>query len=282
MKASGHARRHTVARRFTDERVLALQQALAEQTRAREAAELALKAAQTAERARMQTLVRIVHDLRAPMQSTMSWMHLLRAAEDPAKRDLALERIQHNIDRHAQMLGELSLLAGEPGAPGTGRRAGEHAEPPPATEPAQPTQPGALHGEPRLSSRERAALRGLRVLYVEDAVDTAEVVRLMLSDLGMDVSVCHRFDEALERIRRGRFDVLLSDLYLDGLGNGLDLVRELRQLPPEQRVPAVLLSAYGEEEHRRASAAAGFSAHLTKPVDMTAVAHTLAKVVAKA
>jgi CheY-like chemotaxis protein len=120
------------------------------------------------------------------------------------------------------------------------------------------------------------------VLYVEDAVDTAELVRLMLSDLGIDVSVCHRFDEALERIRRGRFDVLLSDLYLDGLGSGLDLVRELRQLPAERRVPAVLLSAYGEEEHRRASAAAGFTAHLTKPVDMTVVAHTLAAVVAKA
>lgn len=144
------------------------------------------------------------------------------------------------------------------------RRVAAHVEPPtPSDRP--------------LSRQERQLLRGLRVLYVEDAVDIAESVRLMLADQGMDVEACTRYDDALERIQRWPFEVLLTDLHLDGLHSGLDLARVVRASDTE--VPIIALSALGTEADMAATRAAGFDAHLVKPLNMQKLAVTIATLV---
>lgn len=126
-----------------------------------------------------------------------------------------------------------------------------------------------------LSAEERARLAGLRVLYVEDEPDIAEGVQLTLSALGASVEVCLTLETASERLRAGGVDVLLSDLNLGKGRTAFELLALVRSLPHGQEIPAVLLSAYGSEEDRHRSQAAGFVAHLIKPTPTTQVARAL-------
>lgn len=142
----------------------------------------------------------------------------------------------------------------------------------PITTPAMPSFPG---DERLLTAAERAHLQGLRVLYVEDEPDIAEGGRLMLASLGASVELCLGFAEACQRLERGGFDVLLSDLNLGGGHSAIELLGRLRALPHGRGVPALVLSAYGRADDREATRRAGFAGHLVKPVDATAVARAL-------
>ncbi len=126
-----------------------------------------------------------------------------------------------------------------------------------------------------LDDGERRRLAGLKVLYVEDEPDIAEGGRLMLSALGIEVTLCTDFESAAARIEAGGFDVLLSDLNLGAGRSALELGRQLRDTAHGSAVPAIVLSAYGSAEDRQASVAAGFVRHLVKPVDETQVARAL-------
>ena len=93
--------------------------------------------------------------------------------------------------------------------------------------------------------------------------------------LGLDVRLSQTFADACERIRQGGFDVLLSDLRLDGGHIGLDLLPVLRASPGGASVPALIVSAFGSQAHREASLRAGFAAHLVKPIDGIEMARAL-------
>jgi CheY-like chemotaxis protein len=67
------------------------------------------------------------------------------------------------------------------------------------------------------------------------------------------------------------YDVIISDLGLPD-GSGLDLIKNLRQ---HTAAPAIALSGYGMESDVAQTRAAGFSTHLTKPVDFTALIEVL-------
>ncbi len=119
---------------------------------------------------------------------------------------------------------------------------------------------------------------GLQILLVEDHLDSAEVLRDLLSLWHHKVTVAHSISTALGALDGGRFDVLISDLGLpDGSGN--DLVREVRSRG--QQLPAIALSGYGREDDRQRSLAAGFFLHLVKPVDPGRLEGVLADVAAR-
>jgi PAS domain S-box-containing protein len=105
----------------------------------------------------------------------------------------------------------------------------------------------------------------LRLLVVEDHGDMAEMMRVMLESEGHQVETAGDARTALQAACSGRFDMLISDLGLPG-GSGLDLMRELRSRGIT--LPGIALSGYGQDKDLRESQAAGFSAHLVKPVDM--------------
>jgi CheY-like chemotaxis protein len=102
------------------------------------------------------------------------------------------------------------------------------------------------------------------ILLVEDNADSAEALSLALRLQGYDVRLAGSVAEAREAAREP-FDVLVSDLALPD-GSGLDLVGELRGRGGS--VPAIALSGYGSNRDKNRSTAAGFSAHLTKPVSI--------------
>lgn len=101
------------------------------------------------------------------------------------------------------------------------------------------------------------------VLLVEDHVDTATVITLLLKKFGHKVDCAATVAEGVEKFAAASYDVVLSDLGLPD-GTGIDFIQKLRT---QSQVPAVALTGYGMEDDIRRCTEAGFNAHLTKPVN---------------
>ena len=116
---------------------------------------------------------------------------------------------------------------------------------------------------------EAGAAAPLRLLLVEDHADTAAAMADLLRALGHEVTVAGSVGSALRaaEARAGRIDLVVSDLGLPD-GSGLDLMRELSR---RYGLKGVALSGYGMEDDVQRSREAGFSKHLTKPVDLQAL-----------
>jgi PAS domain S-box-containing protein len=113
--------------------------------------------------------------------------------------------------------------------------------------------------------REQPARSSLRILLVEDNLDTAKGLSKLLSSLGHSVSTATDVTTAIGLAESNVFDVMLSDIGL-GEQSGLDLVRALHTRFPHLRPIAV--SGYGTPADIERSKAAGFERHLVKPVDL--------------
>jgi len=129
---------------------------------------------------------------------------------------------------------------------------------------------------PELRRAAGPAPRALRILFVEDHGDTAEMMGLLLATNGHEVEHVSDVASALEHAGRPGFDLLISDLGLPD-GSGLDLMREIRRRG--LRLPGIALSGYGQEEDVRGSLEAGFVAHITKPASPEKLAEIIARVV---
>ena len=114
-----------------------------------------------------------------------------------------------------------------------------------------------------------------RILLVEDNGDTATMVKMLLEVFGYEVDTAGDVAQALQAIDSKRFDLLISDLGLPD-HSGLELLQQIRQRG--NQLKAIALSGYGHEEDVRRSKEAGFSVHLTKPVDADALVGAISRV----
>lgn len=103
-----------------------------------------------------------------------------------------------------------------------------------------------------------------RILVVEDHEDTLRAMTRLLKHSGFDVATRRTVSEAVEAVRDGQYDLLISDIGLPD-GSGIDLIRLLRSGGSD--IQAIALSGFGMEEDVRRSKEAGFTEHFTKPVD---------------
>jgi CheY-like chemotaxis protein len=103
-----------------------------------------------------------------------------------------------------------------------------------------------------------------RVLLAEDNDDTRTYLTLILRQRGYPVRAAGSLAEALEAAAGGDFDLVVSDIEL-GDGTGLELMHTIRARRP---TPGIALSGFGSADDVAESRAAGFSTHLTKPVDV--------------
>jgi hypothetical protein len=106
------------------------------------------------------------------------------------------------------------------------------------------------------------AIKPLRILLVEDHVDTARAMRQLLRADGHAVQLAGDIATALKLSSTHEFDLLLSDLGLPD-GDGVDLMRALRR--EGSSVRGIALSGYGQDQDLVRSKEAGFAAHLIKP-----------------
>lgn len=104
-----------------------------------------------------------------------------------------------------------------------------------------------------------------RILVVDDNIDAAESLGLLLKQMGHDVQVAHDGHAALEAARINRPQVVLLDIGMPGV-DGYHVVERLRTEPAFARVPFVAVTGQDGDEARRRSREAGFVEHLVKPV----------------
>jgi PAS domain S-box-containing protein len=105
-----------------------------------------------------------------------------------------------------------------------------------------------------------------RVLVVDDNVDSAESLAVLLRLYGHDVRLAHDGEAALEEARSFRPDVMFLDISLPKM-DGYEVARRLRLEPGMGGLTLVAMTGYGQEEERRRTREAGFDSHLVKPVD---------------
>jgi signal transduction histidine kinase len=120
-------------------------------------------------------------------------------------------------------------------------------------------------------------LDGLHLLIVDDDEDSRDLIELLLTEQGAEVSSASSAGEALRLVAESPPDVLVSDIGMPDV-NGYSLIRRVRSLPGHRggRTPAVALTAYARPEDGERAFAAGFQAHVTKPVDPDRLAAVVA------
>jgi CheY-like chemotaxis protein len=116
---------------------------------------------------------------------------------------------------------------------------------------------------------------GVRVLVVEDHEDTLNTLRRLLERRGYVVRIATSVAQALEVAGSFEFDVLVSDIGLPD-GRGTELLERLGELRGS-RPPSIAMSGYGMEDDLERSRDAGFSEHLTKPVEFAALQQAIAR-----
>ena len=120
----------------------------------------------------------------------------------------------------------------------------------------------------------------LRILLVEDNLDTLRIMARLLARRGHQVATADSICEAIRVAEGAEFDLLISDLGLPD-GSGLDLIRRLRETRPDP-ILGIALSGFGMDEDLRRSRDAGFVEHLVKPVDFHSLETAIQRIATRA
>jgi signal transduction histidine kinase/DNA-binding response OmpR family regulator len=120
-----------------------------------------------------------------------------------------------------------------------------------------------------------ATTAGKRVLIVDDNIDAAETLAMMLEMLGQQTRQAHEGNGALKAAQEYNPEVIFMDIGLPGL-SGHEVVTRMRRELGMTDAYIIALSGYGTEEDRRKSFHAGFDNHLVKPLDPSALPGILA------
>ncbi|MBD0386741.1 MAG: response regulator [Nostoc sp. C3-bin3] len=123
-------------------------------------------------------------------------------------------------------------------------------------------------------------LSGIRVLLVDDEVDSKELADFILQEYGAEVISVGSPFEVISTLMDFQPDVLVLDIGMPDM-DGYMLLEEIRSLPPEQggQIPAIALTAYAGKVDKQQAISAGFQAHLPKPVDADQLVEVIAELV---
>jgi signal transduction histidine kinase/CheY-like chemotaxis protein len=124
------------------------------------------------------------------------------------------------------------------------------------------------------------ALKGVRVLVVDDNDDARELMTIALSMHGAVVLSAESAADARGAITREPPDVLVSDVGMPG-EDGYSLMEWVRATAGASSIPAIALTGYAGLDAQGRAEQAGFDAHLTKPVDLDALATEVARLAAR-
>jgi CheY-like chemotaxis protein len=127
-------------------------------------------------------------------------------------------------------------------------------------------------------SEDEIEMPPLRILHIEDNELVADALKEMLEMEGWAVQTFREGADALQVIAgETSYDVVILDNDLPGV-NGIEVIRQMRQLPHRQQTPIIMLSAGDVEKEARRS---GANAFLRKPEDIAAIAETVARLLAR-
>ncbi len=127
------------------------------------------------------------------------------------------------------------------------------------------------------SSTTPATQNRARVMVVEDNLDIAESLAMLLESHGHEVRVVNDGGAALDEAQVNVPDVILVDIGLPDM-DGYEVARRMRQHPRLKGIVLVALTGYGRDQDRQQSRAAGFDYHMVKPVNLDMLQEFLARV----
>jgi len=204
------------------------------------------------------TLARAGQELRTPLAPIANAVQLLRL-------DGSRARVHDILDRQVSRVLELvdgMIALGSDRATGSQR-------------PLDPDELSPLRSVARGTGTHGAAVTtGPAVLVVDDNRDAADLLGTLLASLGYAVQVAHTGPDGLALLDAFTPDIALLDIGLPGM-DGYELARELHARLPA--LPLVAITGYGQDKDRARAFAAGFAAHLVKPVSMTSLSDVLAE-----
>jgi CheY-like chemotaxis protein/two-component sensor histidine kinase len=113
-----------------------------------------------------------------------------------------------------------------------------------------------------------------RILVVDDNVDSAESMAMLLRAMGHDVHTAHDGASALEKADAHKPEIVLLDIGLPGM-SGYAVGARMREVDALRKVRLIAMTGYGQEDDRKRTREAGFDHHLVKPVDLATLAALL-------
>jgi CheY-like chemotaxis protein len=193
------------------------------------------------------------HELRNPLGPILNAVHLIRRAGGSEERiEAACTIVERQAAHLVRMVDDLleapcAALAGQ-----------------------RPPRPEEPHGP--------APNRPRRILIVEDLMDAAITMELLLEMLGHTVEIAHDGESCLAKAARFAPEIILCDIGLPGAMDGYHVAQTLRATPGLAHVHLVALTGFCTPEDLEQAARAGFDAHLTKPVDPAALGPFIARI----
>jgi CheY-like chemotaxis protein len=112
--------------------------------------------------------------------------------------------------------------------------------------------------------------RARRALIVDDVADVTEMLSVLLAHDGYEVVTADSAVRALACASENQFDIVISDIGMPEM-NGYELVQRLRATPGYETTPIIAVTGYAMFNDQGKSLAAGFTAHVTKPIDPRAL-----------
>jgi two-component system, OmpR family, phosphate regulon response regulator PhoB len=179
------------------------------------------------------------------------------------------ERLEHFADAGSSHMRAAAPLPVPDDAPTTPSLLDPDTDSNPAVSSGQvPTQSGVLGSSPSFahwrSSDPLAAGPSARVLLVDDDRDIRDVVGAMLDAVGLSVEAATSAEEALERVRKSSFDLIVLDWNLPGM-TGIELCRLIRRDPALSTLPVLFLTAHASSKDVVEAFASGADDYVVKP-----------------
>jgi CheY-like chemotaxis protein len=115
-----------------------------------------------------------------------------------------------------------------------------------------------------------------KILVAEDNLPNRELIREILESLGHEVTEAEDGQQALDRVKQAKPDLVLLDIQMPVL-DGYAVVHELRQTPSYKELKILALTAFAMQGDREKALQSGFDGYLTKPVDIMRLKEELEK-----
>jgi CheY-like chemotaxis protein len=119
-----------------------------------------------------------------------------------------------------------------------------------------------------------------QALVVEDNRINQRLIRLVLSDLGLDTTVATDGQQAIDKFRQGSFDIVFMDINMPGM-DGVEATARIRELEPDCHTPIVALTAHALKGDRERFLSAGMDDYLAQPVERDELEAVLARRLAR-
>jgi DNA-binding NtrC family response regulator len=123
------------------------------------------------------------------------------------------------------------------------------------------------------------AARRSRILIVDDDIETCGLIAELLAGPGREIHSAQKAEDAIDQARREPFDLVISDLNLNGPQSGLDVLKAFRTANPAGEV--LLISGFGTLETAVQAVRAGAFDYISKPFDISEIKRTVGRALAQ-